>query len=332
MEQMTVRGKILEGVGGRYAVELNAPCTEYHRTVLPCLAKGAFRHAGVTPLPGDNVEVTLSPGEHGADASDAVISDILDRKNDLIRPPMANLDVLFAVFASANPDPMPDTIDKLLLIAEQNHIEPVIVITKSELSPTRAAELADTYGKTPYPVFTLSAVTGDGLEEFRAFVREKLPGKTTAFAGASGIGKSTLINTLFPHLSLETSEVSSKIGRGRHTTRKVSLFPITELFGDTLSDTYLADTPGFSMLDFVHFDFFDLEDLPYNFPEFREHIGTCRYTKCTHLREEGCAIIAALNEGRIAPSRHESYVTLYEILKKKHKWDRPDPQKPRKGR
>lgn len=328
MKQLTTNGKILEGVGGRYTVEITAKETEYHHTRIPCQAKGAFRHENITPLPGDNVEILMSVPEQGEEASiSSVITDIKERKNALIRPPMANLDILFVLFASANPEPMPDTIDKLLLIAEHHGITPVIVITKSELSPRRAAELEATYRLTPYPIFILSAVTGDGVKEFRDFVYEILPGKTAAFAGASGIGKSTLINTLFPHLSLETAEISHKNQRGRHTTRKVSLFPLSDLEATGDTRTYLADTPGFSMLDFVHFDFFDLEDLPFTFPEFREHLGTCRYTKCTHLREDGCSIIEARDAGKIAKSRHESYVALYEILKKKHKWDKPDPHK-----
>ena len=322
MKQLSLYGKILEGVGGRYTVEINAEGTEYHRTVYPCLAKGAFRHANLTPLPGDRVALLLSIPE-GEAAASAVITDIIDRKNALIRPPMANLDLLFVLFASANPDPMPDTIDKLLLIAEHHGVTPVIVITKAELNPSRAEELKATYKTTPDPIFTLSAATGEGLDEFRAFVYRELEGKTAAFAGASGIGKSTLINSLFPHLSLATSEVSRKTQRGRHTTRKVSLFPLTALGDKPVASTYLADTPGFSMLDFVHFDFFDLEDLPYNFPEFREHLGSCRYTHCTHLCEEGCSIVEAVKDGRIAPSRHASYVTLYDILKKKPKWEKP---------
>lgn len=332
MNEQTLCGKILEGVSGKYTVEINAPGTIYHQKTLLCPAKGIFRHANITPLPGDNVEILLSSpdDEESSETStcSAVISTVLDRKNALIRPPMANLDLIFAVFSSANPAPMPDVIDKLLLIAEQNGIPPVIVITKSELCPVTVKELTDTYRKTPYPIFSLSADTGEGVEEFRNFLRDTLPGKTIAFAGASGIGKSTLINALFPSFELETSEISEKTHRGRHTTRKVTLLPIRELG----NNTYLADTPGFSMLDFVHFNFFALEDLPYNFPEFREHLGTCRYTRCTHLCEEGCSIVEALNRGEIAKSRHESYVTLYNILKKKHKWDKPAEGNTRRGR
>jgi ribosome biogenesis GTPase len=321
MKQLTTNGKILEGVGGRYTVEITATEAEFHHTRIPCQAKGAFRHENITPLPGDNVEILMSVPESGEEASiSSVITDIKERKNALIRPPMANLDILFVLFASANPEPMPDTIDKLLLIAEHHGITPVIVITKSELSPLRAAELEATYRLTPYPIFILSAVTGDGVKEFRDFVYRILPGKTAAFAGASGIGKSTLINTLFPHLSLETAEISHKNQRGRHTTRKVSLFPLSDLETESGTRTYLADTPGFSMLDFVRFDFFSVEELPYTFREFVPQIGRCRYTKCTHTKEEGCAILAAVAEKQIPKSRHTSYLEMHDALKDKKEW------------
>ena len=156
MTQHIFPGTILEGVGGRYAVEINAEETEYHRTVQHTAAKGAFRHANLTPLPGDRVTLQLTVPDGDAQPS-AVITDIIDRKNALIRPPMANLDLLFVVFASANPDPMPDTIDKLLLIAEHHGITPVIVITKSELNPERVLDLTETYRTTPYGSFSLRA-------------------------------------------------------------------------------------------------------------------------------------------------------------------------------
>lgn len=278
-----------------------------------CKARGAFRHEDTRVLVGDFVRLVSAP-----DGS-TVIDEIASRKNALIRPRIANLDHLTAVLAVKDPLPMPDTLDKLLAICHHNGIEVSIVLTKCDLTdgkaPTVDADcppLDEVYRRAGYPVFLLSSLTGEGVEDYRSYAMERLSrGETLAFAGASGVGKSTLLNAIFPSLACETGGVSEKISRGRHTTRAVSLF---ELEGG-----YIADTPGFSMLDFLRFDFFSLEDLPLNFPEIAAHIGECRYADCAHTSEEGCAVLLSVAEGKIAPSRHRSYVSLYEILRQKKK-------------
>ena len=219
--------------------------------------------------------------------------------------------------AAAAPAPVIPTIDKLICIAEHNDIEPVIIIGKCDLAPEYAKELQGIYQKAGYDAFVLSAKTGEGTDAIRDYVNTRLGGKTSAFAGASGIGKSTLLNALFPNLSLTTNTISIKIQRGRHTTRHVELYPIN----DADNCGYIADTPGFSLLDFERFNFFDKEDLAYNMREFRDYIGECRYTKCSHTKEEGCAILEAVKDGKISKSRHDSFLEIYASLKNKHKWD-----------
>lgn len=298
-------GRIIEGVGGLYTVR----CEEGDEVKLvSCRAKGVFRHERITPLVGDNVSIDVSAGEENA-----VIDEILERKNSLIRPPMANLDCVFVSMAAAKPAPMLDMTDKLISILEHNDIEPVIVVEKCELDRERAAEIKAIYESAGYPVFVISCETGEGIEEIKGFISSRKG--ILALAGASGVGKSTLLNKLFPTLGLFTGSVSRKTERGRHTTRAVTLLELGE-------ELYFADTPGFSMLDFERFDFFDLEDLPLSFREINERIGQCRYTKCTHRKEDGCAVVEAVKSGEIAKSRHESYVALYEILKTKHKWNK----------
>ena len=304
---LKVNGRITGLLGGLYTVRVQE---EEGYKELYCRARGAFRHSNTSPLVGDVVTLDLSDGEENA-----VIDEICDRKNALIRPPLANLDVVFVTMAARSPAPMPDMCDKLTAILEHNDIQPVIVIGKCELDRELAGQLKSTYEKAGYDVFVLSCATGEGIDEIKAYIDTKLEGKLAAFAGASGVGKSTLMNRLFPSLELGTGDVSRKTARGKHTTRAVNLFQIGER-------AYLADTPGFSMLDFERFDFFDLENLPLCFPEINERIGQCRYTKCTHIKEEGCAIVDAVKSGEIAKSRHESYVLLYDILKNKHKWDK----------
>ena len=229
---------------------------------------------------------------------------------------MANLDLLFVTMAAAAPAPIQTTVDQLIAIAEHNDIEPVIVITKRELNESYACELENIYRTCGFDVFSLSAEKNENVSPIEQFIEKKLKGKTAAFAGASGIGKSTLMNRLFPNLELSTFEISRKIQRGRHTTRQVELFPLSE----NIDCGFLADTPGFSMLDFERFDFFEKDDLPLTFREFLPHIGSCRYTKCSHTKEQGCAIIEAVKRGEIARSRHQSFLSLYEVLKNKTKW------------
>ncbi len=324
MEQTAI-GKIMKGVGGLYTVRLLTDCHLPVGEQVLCRARGSFRHEGITPLPGDTVTVlfsdsaeqTGSEASHKGERGGAVIDSIHERSCALIRPPLANLDVLFVTMATASPTPILTTTDKLLSIAEFNGIEPVIVITKRELDPDYAERLRKTYEICGFTYFVTSAQKEEGITDLRHYIETSLHGKIAAFAGASGIGKSTLMNRLFPDLQLSTSEISRKIERGRHTTRQVELFCLSE----EACCGYIADTPGFSMLDFERFDFFDKEDLPTTFREFVPHIGNCRYTKCSHTKEDGCAILEAVKEGKIPRTRHESFCELYGTLKAKKKWN-----------
>lgn len=308
------QGKIVGVSGGLYKIKTDDGDTVF------CRAKGAFRHSGLTPLVGDNVRlrfdgVTAKGDESGGGV---VIEEVLERKNALIRPPMANLDCMFVSMASASPAPILPTVDKLIAIAEHNSIEPFIVIEKCELDPQKTAEIRGIYEIGGFKVFPVSCVTGEGVDGLRDFIYGELCGKTAAFSGASGVGKSTLMNMLFPSLSLETGNISRKIERGKHTTRSVELYSLKK-DGKTV---YIADTPGFSMLDFKNFDFFGKDDLPYTFREFVPLIGQCKYTKCSHTKEEGCAILEEIKKGRIARSRHDSFLEIYSILKDKKEWDK----------
>lgn len=297
---------IIKGVGGLYTIRRPDGST------VACRARGSFRHDGITPLVGDRVTLA-EDGEQGF-----VIDAICERKNSLIRPPMANLDCLFVTIAAASPAPILTTVDKLTAIAEHNKIEPILVVTKSELRPDYAEELRALYASCGFSAFSVSAKENTGIDALEAYINSELSGKIAAFAGASGVGKSTLLNRLFPALTLSTSEISRKIERGRHTTRQVELFALS----DEENCGYVADTPGFSMLDFERFDFMDADDLPLAMREIAARIGQCRYTKCSHTKEEGCAIVDAVSRGEIPKSRHESFCELHAILKAKKKWDK----------
>ncbi len=291
---MAENAKIVGGLGGLY--EVLTAAGEH----IFCRARGNLKKDDKL-LVGDLVSLEFEAGE-------AVITACLPRKNALIRPPLANLDYLFIVTAATSPAPSYETLDKLTAIAVHNGITPVIVITKADLSAGDAKRTEDIYAACGFPVFTLGE--GSDTEKLSLYIKKALSGgKNACFAGASGVGKSTLMNRLFPHLSLQTGAISQKIERGRHTTRSVKLYEV--------NGGYLADTPGFSMLDFLRFDFFTLSDLPATFPEFIPFYGGCRYADCTHTKEEECAVAKAVKSGLIPPTRKESYRALYETLKAK---------------
>ncbi len=308
MEKKTT-GTVIGNVAGVYSVKEDTT-----GDVISCRPRGHFRHMGMKLLPGDRVVVEIDEN------SNPVISQIMERKNSLIRPPLANLDILYCTATAANPRVDILTFDKLITVAEYNGIEPVIILTKLDLEREENMELAENYRKCGFHVFPISSHSGEGMEDLKNFIFENRD-KIAAFSGASGVGKSSLINKLFPSLKLDVGDLSRKTSRGKQTTRQSNLYPLSELMGSDDAKGYLADTPGFSMLDFVNFDFYTVNDLPMLFREFRDHIGCCKYTKCRHLKEEGCSVLKAVEEGKIPLFRHNSFVSIYNDLKDKHPWD-----------
>lgn len=303
-------GKIMKGLGGLYEVRIVDGDTS---TRLSCRAKGALHRDEEKLLIGDNVTVTVDDSTPDG----IVISSVDERKNSLIRPPVSNLDYLFIVFAAKKPSPVIETVDKLIAIAEYNSIIPVVIITKADLADSLADEYLAIYRLAGIDSFITSSESGCGISALKEYISNNLRyGKTAAFAGASGVGKSTLMNTLFPNLTLATAEISKKIERGRHTTRHVEIFEI-----ENSRDTgFLADTPGFSLIDFARFDFFSLEELEATFREFLPYKGKCRYADCSHVGEgaDECAVMAAVKDGHISQTRLDSYRSIYRVLKNKN--------------
>lgn len=308
----TKYGKVVKGLGGLYETRID-DAGDICR--LSLRAKGVLKRDDEKLLVGDNVVITID--DSTPDGS--VISEVLPRKNALIRPPLANLDYIFVVFAAVKPTPVIETVDKLIAIAEHNSINPVVVITKSDLSTDASEEYARIYRKVGVPTFVTSSEGGQGVEELKDYIKNEIrSGKTAAFAGASGVGKSTLMNALFPELALQTAEISRKIERGRHTTRHVEIFDI-----DNSQETgFLADTPGFSLIDFARFDFFSIDELLPTFRDILPYSTGCRFADCAHVGEgvSECAVAKAVAEGKIAPSRLESYRSIYRVLKSKNNY------------
>lgn len=289
------KGIIVKLTGGFYYVDTEGE-------ILECKARGAFRNKSQSPVVGDLVTVALkSEGYHS-------IVEIHERKNFLIRPALSNIDVLVIVVSSVEPVPSTLIIDKLTSAAVSLGISPYIVFSKTDLMG--CDELEETYSKAGFEVFSYSK----GDEKSVNVIRNALKGKLVAFIGNSGVGKSTLINNLYPDLQLETGEISQKLGRGRHTTRTVELFKV--------NGGYIADTPGFSTMDLERYQLWDKQQLMYCFPEFEDYLTECKFSSCMHICEKGCAVLEAVNEGIIPKSRHESYVEMYNEVKDIKPWEK----------
>lgn len=278
-------GRILRSLSGFYEVQTPAG-------MITCRGRGSLRRGGESPLTGDTVEITAEKGK-------GMVERILPRKNSFVRPAVANLDMLVIFAANVNPVTEPFLIDRVAAIAGDQNVEVLICINKCDLDP--AEELTEIYQQAGFPVILSSAETGMGVAQ----LREMLEGKVTAFTGNSGVGKSSILNALHPELKLMTGEVSEKLGRGRHTTRHVELYRLN-------ATTYVADTPGFSSFDTDQMEVILKENLQYAFPDFGPWIGKCQFHDCTHRKEPGCAVTAALAEGKIGKTRYESYLKLYE--------------------
>ncbi|MGB9779238.1 ribosome small subunit-dependent GTPase A [Caldanaerobacter sp.] len=287
-----VKGRITRGIAGFYYVATD-------RGIIECRARGKFRKENIVPMVGDLVEIQLVNEKEG------YILEILPRKNQLIRPPVANVDQAIIVFTISKPEINRVLLDKMVVLAEVNHIEPIICINKVDMEKREAVDnLIGVYKKIGYKALATSAVTGEGLKELKEYLKDRI----SFFAGPSGVGKSSLINSIQSNIKLKTGELSEKLGRGRHTTRSVEFLSLD--FGG-----YVLDTPGFTALEI------DIakEELRNYFREFLKFQENCRFTSCLHVSEPGCAVIEALDEGHIDRQRYISYLTLLREIKDKEK-------------
>ena len=298
-----LEGIIIKGIGGFYYVE----CED---GIYECRARGALRGGGarsarITPLAGDRCVITIH------NDGIASLDRILERRNFLLRPPLANLDNLFIVVSLCQPQPNALIVDRFISLAEYKGIEPVIVITKLDISDDNG--FGDIYRRAGFTVINAdySSENREFLDEIRGIMKDKI----SAFAGNTGAGKSTLLNALCPGLDRETGETSKKLGRGRHTTRETELFPLE-------SGGKIADTPGFSSFDGEFAEFVYKDELADTFREFADYAPDCRFTGCSHTCEKGCAVLEAVRSGKISQSRHSSYVALYNEVKDSKEWER----------
>ncbi len=290
------RGRIEKALSGFYYVNTGAE-------TLQCRARGKFRREGVSPLVGDRVEVRELGGGEG------FVEAIEERRNVFSRPAAANIDQLVILASAAIPVTEPYLIDRIASIAALKGCDVLLCLNKCDLDP--AEELYGIYSCSAIPVLRISAETGEGLDA----LRQAIAGKLNAFTGNSGVGKSSVLNALLPELHLPVGEVSKALGRGRHTTRHVELFPLG-------GDTYVIDTPGFSSFDTEEMDLELKEHLPETFPEFAPYVNDCRFTGCTHTKEKGCRVLQAVKDGDIPASRHRSYLRLFQELKDVQPWQK----------
>ena len=292
-----MQGKIIKGIAGFYYVNV----VEFG--VYECKAKGIFRKEKQKPLVGDNVEIEVLDEE----TMTGNITALLPRKNELIRPAVANVDQALVVFAVTRPSPHFNLLDRFLVMMERQDIPVVLCFNKEDIAEDEQVEkLRSVYEGCGYPCVFTSALEERNIEK----IKELLKGKTTVIAGPSGVGKSSLINILNPDAKMETGDISSKIERVKHTTRHSELFTIAQ-------DSYIMDTPGFSSL---YVNDFEKEELKYYFPEFDPYEGTCRFLGCDHVHEPDCAVKAAVEAGEIHEIRYKDYLEMYEELKSKRRY------------
>ena len=287
-------GRIIRSISGFYDVQTTAG-------VVTCRARGILRRGNASPLTGDMVEIT-------AEGKKGMVEKILPRKNRFVRPAVANVDALVVFAANVNPVTEPFLIDRVAAIAGDQEVAVYLCVNKCDLDP--AIDLVRIYSHAGIPVIRASAETGEGVEELRSLIR----GKLVAFTGNSGVGKSSMLNRLSPDLELPTGEVSEKLGRGRHTTRHVELYDLGE-------DTYVVDTPGFSSFDTDQMDVILKENLQYAFPDFGAYLGACQFHDCSHRKEPGCAVRAAVENGDLERSRYDSYLKLYDKASLIKEWE-----------
>lgn len=292
-----MEGIILKGLSGFYYVDGG------DGRLIACRGRGKFRHQKLTPLVGDRVVFTPLEGDSG------ILEEILPRKNQFRRPAVANIDQLVVIASGAVPVTDPFLIDRVVSIAEGRECEPIICINKCDLDA--AEELYRTYLRAGFTTLRVSAETGEGIDRLAAVIS----GKVSAFTGNSGVGKSSILNALEPGFRLQVGEVSEKLGRGRHTTRHVELYRLS-------SGAIVADTPGFSSFDTEEMELRPPEELQHTFREFAPYLDRCRFTGCAHIKEKGCAVLAAVKAGEISQSRHDSYVRLYQQAKEVPEWQR----------
>lgn len=288
-----MRGRIKKALSGFYYVDTG-------EGIVTCRARGRFRKEGVSPLVGDRVEITVSGTEGMVDA-------IEPRRNVFSRPAVANIDQLVIVASNAIPQTDPYLIDRMTAIAALKGCEVLICINKSDLD--HADELCAIYEKAGLPFLLTSAETGEGIAE----LRERISGKLSAFTGNSGVGKSSILNALDPAFQLKTGEISTALGRGRHTTRHVELFRLS-------CGAEIMDSPGFSSFETEELNLELKHRLPETFREFAPYLGECQFLDCSHTKEKGCAVREALEAGKLQPSRYQSYLRLFEELKPLREW------------
>ena len=289
------RGRIVKALSGFYYVDSG------NGTLTQCRARGRFRKERMSPLVGDWVRFSGS-GAQG------MVEEIEPRRNSFIRPAVSNLDALVVLASGANPVTDPFLIDRVAAIAGNQNVPVVLCVNKTDLESGES--LTHIYRHAGFPVFPTSAASGEGVDALHEAVR----GKTVAFTGNSGVGKSSVLNRIAPDFAAKTGEVSEKLGRGRHTTRHVELCSLAD-------GTGLIDTPGFSSFDTDQMEVILKENLQYAFPDFAPYLGKCRYHDCAHLCEPGCAVLEALKNGKLRPTRHASYVRLYEAAKDVKPWE-----------